>query len=92
MAELPGWDRARLRRAAPADVAAARLLVFAREAKPVLVRDFKAELEDLQERSPRDQERYERRRRARGREELVAAMKLQDALRRMLLLEEPAGG
>ena len=48
MAELPGWDRARLATADPRDVEAARTLVYARAWAPVIAQDFDGQLENLE--------------------------------------------
>jgi hypothetical protein len=91
MAELPGWDRARLDTAPEPDVAAARLIVFAREVKPLLQRDFAAEIDELKERSPREQEIHDKRMRAKARDQLVIGWRGQTALRKLLLLEPTDG-
>lgn len=91
MAELPGWDRDRLRTAAPADVAAARLQVYVRQWRPLLLRDLKGEIEDLlfavRKPTPRQVEDHERRRRNVVLEDLKELVKLQSALRDRLGLE-----
>lgn len=47
MAELPGWDRDRLALASPRDVAAARLIVFARKVEPIVSEDFAGKRREL---------------------------------------------
>lgn len=91
MALLPGWSRARLRTADPADVEAARLLVFVQGVKPILERDFGYEIEQLRraDLEPRTRERLEKVDRSRARESLLAAQRDQAALRRRLELDEP---
>lgn len=74
MAFLPGWDRDRLRTAAPADVAAARLIVYVTNLRDLLTRDFKGEIDDLNAANLTDPKAYERYARAR-RNEMISALK-----------------
>lgn len=90
MAELPGWDRDRLRTASDGDVAAARWQVYVRQFKSFLSRDLKREIDDLRVADSGDhklQERHEHKRRLEAIEELKAAATLQAALRTRLGLE-----
>lgn len=90
MAELPGWTRDRLRTASPADVAAARLIVYVRRFDTFLGRDFRSEIAELEAaglKDPKQIERHERARRGRLREALTQAWKLQAAVRARLGLE-----
>lgn len=48
MAELPGWDRGRLATADDRDVAAARLLVYARARAPEIRRDIASQIRQLE--------------------------------------------
>lgn len=48
MAELPGWDRARLATADPGDVAAARWQVYARVMAPQATHDYAAAIRDAE--------------------------------------------
>jgi hypothetical protein len=48
MAELPGWDRDRLRTAEPADVEAARTIAYGRAWRPFLAIDFEAQIYELE--------------------------------------------
>lgn len=91
MAELPGWDRDRLAIAEPADVAAARLVVFARRAKPILVEDYDLRLRELAltDMTGSRRERAERSLRAEARQRLEQARTLQADLRRRLELDAP---
>ena len=87
MAELPGWTRDRLAAARPADVAAARLIVYVRRFDSLLTRDFRSELAEVEAaglKDPKQVERHERARRGRLREALTQAWKLQAAIRERL--------
>lgn len=88
MAHLPGWDRERLATAPLQDVAAARLIAFVHEVKPVLVRDFEGEIADLADRTPEQQKHYERQRRAKAVEALKSGWRLQVELRKQLGLDD----
>lgn len=93
MAELPGWDRDRLRTASDSDVAAARWLVYVRQFKALLSRDIAAEIEDIRAADSGDhkaQERHEHVRRLQAIEALKEAATLQAALRTRLGLEDSA--
>ncbi len=90
MAELPGWDRHRLRTADPVDVEAARLIAFTRSVRPLLERDIDHEITQLMraDMKPEARERLEKTDRARAREGLRQLAKDQASLRRFLLLDE----
>jgi hypothetical protein len=91
MAELPGWDRARLASADPADVAAARWIVFGRAVRPLLERNVEAELDDLAfaDMSPNAREQASRQRRRDARTGLRKVKTQQDGLRALLELDAP---
>lgn len=92
MAELPGWDRDRLRTASDSDVAAARLLVYVRQFKSFLTRDLAREIEDLRVadqagKNPKQAEAHDHKRRLEAIEDLKAAARLQAEIRTQLLLD-----
>lgn len=90
MALLPGWDRARLLTADPADVAAARWIVFAQALRPIVERDIEGAIEQLAraDMEPRARERQERHARARARESLAGARRHQAEMRALLELDD----
>lgn len=91
MAELPGWDRDRLRTAAPTDVQVARLITYVRHWRWLLTRDLGAELEDLhfanRKASAREVESRERKLRNVRIEELKELARVQAGVRERLGLE-----
>ena len=90
MAELPGWTRQRLATADPRDVAAARLMVYARQFRDVLTKDFRQEIADVDEsaiENPEAIKRRDRARRARLKEALTQAWRLQAQVRKRLGME-----
>jgi hypothetical protein len=91
MAFLPGWDRARLLAADPADVEAARWLAFTGAVRPILDRDIEGDLEQLAraDMTPKERERREKTGRARSRERLQVAKRQQAELRKILELDAP---
>lgn len=91
MALLPGWNRDRLQIADPADVEAARLLVFTEGVRPLLERDIEGALEQLvrADMQPKERERREKAERGRARELLQGELKRQQELRAFLELDEP---
>lgn len=90
MAELPGWDRSRLAVAAPSDVEAARVQIYARRVKPLLDIDVDRQLLDLaREERPATKAQLAAER-ARRREELHQLRKMQAGIRENLGLEADA--
>lgn len=99
MAELPGWDRARLAVADERDVAAAREIVFARKVAAVLAEDFEEKREEIRIAglSGVARERAEKAQLRNMDNRVLSAMKVQAALRARLGLdiaddEEPVDG
>lgn len=97
MAELRGWDRDRFRTAPPADVAAARVIAYARRWVPLLQRDIPSELEDLRiadqaEKNPRAAAAHEHKRRLMAMEDLKVMARMQAEIREALGLEARADG
>lgn len=89
MAELPGWDRGRLDHALPADVEAARWIVFARKVQPVIAVDFPRRIRDIERIDRPASPMALRAERAREREELAQSQRLQSSYRAALGLDEP---
>lgn len=88
MADLPGWDRARLAVAAPSDVEAARFLIYAQRVKPILQVDVDRRLIELgREERPATKTQLQAER-GREREELHQLRKLQADIRGILGLDE----
>lgn len=92
MALLPGWDRQRLEAADPADVEAARWLVFAQGVKPIVDDDIDGQLEQLAQADmePKARERRGKHLRAKAREALHKRRTQQDAIRKILELDAEA--
>lgn len=88
MAELPGWDRGRLATAAPADVEAARWLVYARARAPEIRRDLAGDIEALELGGRELTALQQRQLRGRAIEELRAAQRAQAELRVVLELDD----
>jgi len=94
MAELPGWDRARLTLAHPADVAAARWVVYARALAPMATDDFEGPKRHIEIMGMKD---GPRRRAAEDEERRQAIRKLnralnqQGELRTLLMLDDQPG-
>jgi hypothetical protein len=91
MAELPGWDRARLATAAPADVTAARWLVYARVMAPGIAFDFPGAIHSLElaGMKPQQRERADASDRRAQLHELHAGKRKQLQNRALLRLDEP---
>lgn len=95
MLELPGWDRDRLRTAAPADVAAARLKVFVEKLDGLLTRDIPGEIDDLRIADSKDAkavERYAHMQRLRGIEALKELARDQARVREALGMDPVTHG
>lgn len=91
MAELPGWDRARLATAPGPDVEAARWIVYGRVLAPEIHFDYPGAMHslDLADMKPESEERARRADRKIARQQLRAAAERQQAYRRLLRLDEP---
>jgi len=91
MAELPGWDRARLAIADPADVAAARWMVYARVTAEDATFDYPGAIRHVEVASIRDPKRQEREQHAdqlKALEGLRQGQTKQKVLRSLLLLDD----
>jgi hypothetical protein len=87
MAELPGWDRERLATARPADVAAARVIVYARRVQPLLAVDVPSRIRDIERMDRPASRATARAERARDVERLRELERTQVELRKVLDLD-----
>ena len=94
MAGLPGWDRHRLDTADPADVAAARMIVYATALAPAVQAPLQAQIDVLEIgmiEKPASRRKAERDHNLRRRRELRHALGDQRRVRAALELDEPLG-
>lgn len=89
MAFLPGWDRGRLMTADPADVEAARWIVYAQALKPIVDADIEGGLEQLvqADMTPKARESRQKSQRAKARERFAQARRQQAEVRAALELD-----
>jgi len=93
MAELPGWDRARLAYAAPADVGAARWVVFARALEPTVTEPIGAQIAlaeiEVSAKNARAREAAVKKLNRKHLDDLYRARDRQRQVRTLLMLDEP---